>query len=390
MYSNNKFAKMDSIANLIKTILEADTKAKMEELKGGQHKIDKNKNNKIDAQDFKILRGEKKVEESSHQAKTTMKHVKNPTAGEKAAAKDIKPGIAGYRDRIDMLKSAEARGGLKKEEAEQVDEAGVKEEDETLSEGRPYSPMHRIGRYGSTRGSSYLDLGGRREAPPASKPTTPAPKPPEKSDKEKEELWDYMQRKKAKKQKAEAMNKEEIDEAKEPGFRASYGIGRKGSTAKKATQASGRKVQGRGYDSEGNERKAPEGHAPVTSLMPGHDERAARFLARQAKGKVVKGKAQSAPQKEDVQIDEMKAGASAGNENKFHKKLDKLVHGTFGASSDEKKMKKEEIDPKKTVTDTLKGREKTSDNPFLSKKVVMDVPGNVKEQKTLSSLRKKK
>ena len=42
MYSNNKFAKMDSIANLIKTILEADTKAKMEELKGNQHKIDKN------------------------------------------------------------------------------------------------------------------------------------------------------------------------------------------------------------------------------------------------------------------------------------------------------------------------------------------------------------
>jgi hypothetical protein len=181
-----------------------------------------------------------------------------------------------------------------------------------------------------------------------------------------------------------------IDEAKEPGFRASYGIGRKGSTAKKATQASGRRIQGRGYDSEGNERKAPEGHAPVTSLMPGHDERAAKFLARQAKGRVVKGKAQSAPQKEEVQIDEMKAGASAGKENKFHKKLDKLVHGTFGASSDEKKMKKEEIDPKKTMTDTLKGREKTSDNPFLSKKVMMDVPDNVKEQKTLSSLRKKK
>lgn len=57
----------------------------------------------------------------SRQAKTTMKHIPNPTAGEKKAAKDIKPGIAGYRDRIDMLKSAEARGGLKKEEAEQED-----------------------------------------------------------------------------------------------------------------------------------------------------------------------------------------------------------------------------------------------------------------------------
>jgi hypothetical protein len=169
MFTNNKFAKMDSIANLGKNILEADTKAKMEELKGNQHKIDKNKNNKIDAHDFAILRGQKK--------------------------------------------------GMK-EEAEQVDEARVK---------------------------------------------------------------------------------------------------------------------GKGYDNPENERKAPEGHVSMTSLMPGHDERAAKFLARQAKGKLVKGKAQSAPQKE-------------------------------------------ETDPNKTTTDTLKGREKSSSNPFLSKKVMMDVPDNVKEE----------
>jgi hypothetical protein len=181
-----------------------------EELKGNQHKIDKNKNGKIDKHDFKLLRKEnaeqideaidaddytatseksqfgghrphvvnketgktmhlsassykspehakahakaylsayaktgmhaadraaqdyakankdkqvsrkeevEHMEESqSHQSKTTMKHVSNPTAGEKKAAKDIKPGIAGYRDRIAMLKSAQARGALKKEE----------------------------------------------------------------------------------------------------------------------------------------------------------------------------------------------------------------------------------------------------------------------------------
>ena len=51
--------------------------------------------------------------EESHQEKTTMKHVKNPTAGEKKAAKDIKPGIKGYSDRAAMLKSAEADGRLK-------------------------------------------------------------------------------------------------------------------------------------------------------------------------------------------------------------------------------------------------------------------------------------
>jgi len=88
-----------------------------EELKGNQHKLDKNKNGKLDKHDFKLLRKEENMEESqSHQSKTTMKHVSNPTAGEKKAAKDIKPGIAGYRDRVAMLKSAEARGALKKEE----------------------------------------------------------------------------------------------------------------------------------------------------------------------------------------------------------------------------------------------------------------------------------
>ena len=51
--------------------------------------------------------------EASHQAKTTMKHVKNPTPGEKKAAKDIKPGVKGYSDRAAMLKSAEADGRLK-------------------------------------------------------------------------------------------------------------------------------------------------------------------------------------------------------------------------------------------------------------------------------------
>lgn len=67
----------------------------------------------------------------SHQSSTTMKHISNPTPGEKAAAKDIKPGIAGYRDRIAMLKSAQARGGLK---AEGMDPVG-KEDDDIDNDG---------------------------------------------------------------------------------------------------------------------------------------------------------------------------------------------------------------------------------------------------------------
>jgi hypothetical protein len=49
------------------------------------------------------------VDESSHQAKTTMKHIPNASPELKKAAKDIKPGIAGFRDRIAMLKA----GGVK-------------------------------------------------------------------------------------------------------------------------------------------------------------------------------------------------------------------------------------------------------------------------------------
>jgi len=45
--------KQDPVADAVKDILQ------QEALKGNQHKIDKNKNNKIDAHDFKILRGEK-------------------------------------------------------------------------------------------------------------------------------------------------------------------------------------------------------------------------------------------------------------------------------------------------------------------------------------------
>jgi hypothetical protein len=65
---------------------------------------------------------EAKMDKGSHQADTTMKHIKNPTQGEKDAVKDIKSGVAGYRDRIDMLKSAEKDGRLKSESTIAEDE----------------------------------------------------------------------------------------------------------------------------------------------------------------------------------------------------------------------------------------------------------------------------
>jgi hypothetical protein len=54
----------------------ADKKKVSEELKGDQHKIDANKNNKVDAHDFAILRGKKKVKEDMEFAKKLMEVVK--------------------------------------------------------------------------------------------------------------------------------------------------------------------------------------------------------------------------------------------------------------------------------------------------------------------------
>ena len=48
-------------------VADAVTKIMDEALKGDQHKIDANKNNKIDAHDFKLLRSKKKVEEEAEQ-----------------------------------------------------------------------------------------------------------------------------------------------------------------------------------------------------------------------------------------------------------------------------------------------------------------------------------
>jgi len=57
-------------------------------------------------------------EAESHQSKTTMKHINNPNAAEKKAAKDIKPGIPGIRDRLAMLQAAKNRGALKNEDVD--------------------------------------------------------------------------------------------------------------------------------------------------------------------------------------------------------------------------------------------------------------------------------
>ncbi len=96
--------------SLVKTIVRKVVEAKKKGAKPDFLDMDKDGNKK---EPMKKAIADKKVKEASHQAKTTMKHIKNPTAGEKKAAKDIKPGVKGYSDRAAMLKSAEKDGRLK-------------------------------------------------------------------------------------------------------------------------------------------------------------------------------------------------------------------------------------------------------------------------------------
>jgi hypothetical protein len=81
-----------------------------EELKGNQKKIDKNHNGKIDGQDFKILRGEKKVEEEIDMDDRT---------------KDTLVGREKTKQKDDVGPNSNAKVSkfkLKSEEAEQIDE----------------------------------------------------------------------------------------------------------------------------------------------------------------------------------------------------------------------------------------------------------------------------
>ena len=53
--------------NLTQKVAQAAAKIMDEELKGKQHKIDANKNGKVDAEDFKLLKAKKEVKEESEQ-----------------------------------------------------------------------------------------------------------------------------------------------------------------------------------------------------------------------------------------------------------------------------------------------------------------------------------
>ena len=125
MFNKNAFTQKDPIADIAKTMLEAQTQARMEELKGNQKVLDKNKNNKLDAQDFKILRGEKKVNEEEQVEEgwdDMLKAVKAKQGPQPSGGSGVKQGSR-YGGSKQKDKPEQDEKKTQKEEVEQVDEA---------------------------------------------------------------------------------------------------------------------------------------------------------------------------------------------------------------------------------------------------------------------------
>jgi len=131
MYSNNK--QIRDVADVAARIMSGQQPVS-EELKGGQVKIDKNHNNKIDGQDFKILRGEKKVKEEVEQIDELSKDTLHSYVKKSFSDKE-KPNL-NTPERQKGLRKATSR--LYKEDEEQIDEVKMADLPVTRVQGRAY------------------------------------------------------------------------------------------------------------------------------------------------------------------------------------------------------------------------------------------------------------
>ena len=129
-YGNSKKAREDQTKSSVDDLKGPKDKEVKEELKGNQKKIDKNHNNKIDAQDFAILRGQKNEEVEQVQERDEGKHNNGKTTGFKVvAAKAAKE--YGSKEAGNRVAGAIRAKILAKEEIEALSEEQL---DEMLNE----------------------------------------------------------------------------------------------------------------------------------------------------------------------------------------------------------------------------------------------------------------
>ena len=151
--------KKDPIADAVKEILQ------QEALKGGQKQIDKNHNNKIDGEDFKILRGEKK--------EVKKEEVEPVEEGIKDVAKKAFKALTGGsdKDQLDALKKRmykpePAKKPSDKAMGEEVQPKTLKQFkegwDDMLADVKKRNEPQPNGGSGKKQGSAY---GGSKQKP---------------------------------------------------------------------------------------------------------------------------------------------------------------------------------------------------------------------------------
>lgn len=116
---------LSGVADAVTKIMESSMK---EELKGNQHKIDANKNNKIDSHDFKLLRSGKKVakEEVESVEEGIEDKIAAAKAKAKAAGKPMKSPAAAEKSKTTQVAGKAYGGAAQKDEPEDDDDDTMK------------------------------------------------------------------------------------------------------------------------------------------------------------------------------------------------------------------------------------------------------------------------
>jgi hypothetical protein len=181
MYAKYKPTKIERVKE--ETMLKSDNKfglpqdlidAVTEALKGGQHKIDKNKNGKIDSHDFKILRGDTKTKakpehDKARPAFTAKEEVEQVLEADTYSIKNTKTGQIYHTSKYPITKSTErykkikAAGGdhihatIHKNGKPMTEEVEQIEEAKTGNEGHGYHGAA----YSAAKGENKMGEAGK-------------------------------------------------------------------------------------------------------------------------------------------------------------------------------------------------------------------------------------
>jgi hypothetical protein len=293
---------------ILRSVADVASKIMSEQLKGNQHKIDANKNKKIDSEDFKILRGEKKVKEE----------------------------VDLDEEQIDELSQQTLRNYHTKAGAD------LQKKKEKLSDGTLTTKDHKKGQdrvKGLNRSAVKM----------------------EEVDHVDEAAWPDFKKELEKNKTTGNFEKKKISTG------TVYSRKHKTETDSEEQDTPKRKVSEMvdlyneyGLKSISEMIDVSESKDMPTSLHPSHDPRAARFMAMQVAGtgRTIKGKAQSAKQEEPKKEPKMK--------KEEVEQVEEKVVGEYDDPAS--RMRKKENEEKRKEREKEKIHERTLTEPEMSKR----------------------